>query len=70
MGGVNLENVKFQIHGPFELSSYFYMIFGDNELITYMKFFFNENCMVTLVAMATIHEKIRMTFSVELLGQF
>ena len=39
MGWVNLENdVKFQIHGSFELGHLFYRIIEDNVLITYMNF--------------------------------
>ena len=69
VGRVNLENdIKFQIHGPFELGSYFFK--EDNVLITYMKFFFYKNCMASLVAMATVHEKIQMTFPMELLSHF
>ena len=39
MGGVNLENdVKFQIHGPFELGSqFFYRIIEENVPLRYMK---------------------------------
>ena len=55
MGRVNLENdVKFLIHGPFELGHYFYTIIEDNVLITYMKFHNNYNA--TLVPMATVQK--------------
>ena len=53
---VGKNDVKFQIHGPFELESqFFYRNIKHNVLITYMKSFY-ENCMATLVAMATVHE--------------
>ena len=43
-------------------------IFEDNVLN--YKWVFYENCMATLVVMANVHEKNRMTFSMKLLSQF
>ena len=59
MDGVNLENdVKCQIHEPLYARAFtFNRIIVDNVLITFMNFY--KNYMATLVAMATVHKKIK-----------
>ena len=53
---------------PFMKKANFYRNIKDNILIKYMIFY--ENCMATLVAMATVHEKIQMAFPMKQLSQF
>ena len=54
---------------PLSQKANFYRINKNNILITYIDFFY-ENYMATLVAIATVHEKIQMMFPMKLLGQF
>ena len=50
------------------VANFYRGIIEDNVLIDIM--FFYENYMATLVAMATVNEKIQMTFPMNLLIQF
>ena len=59
MGKVGKNDAKFQIYEPFELENLFFIGILKRLCSDYIyEVFLNENCMASLVAMATVHEKI------------